>query len=90
MFTEPSFHNKENRFWLTEMMFETANIPALYIHKSGPLSAISCAWSTAMVVDSGHAYTYFVPVHEGYAIDKSMAWFPVAGKLISDVIEQYI
>ena len=55
------------------MMFETANLPAMFIHKSGPLSAISCARSTAMIVDSGQAYTYFVPVHEGYVLDKTMS-----------------
>lgn len=90
MFTEPSFHNKKNRFKLTEAMFESANIPAMFINKSGPLSAISCAWSTAMIVDSGHNYTYFVPVHEGYVLDKTMARFPVAGRMISEVIDMYL
>ena len=55
------------------MMFETANLPAMFIHKNGPLSAISCARSTAMIVDSGHTFTNFVPVHEGYVLDKSMS-----------------
>jgi len=43
-----------------------------------------------MIVDSGYAYTYFVPVHEGYVLDKAMSKYQVGGKVISEVIELYL
>jgi actin-related protein len=39
LFTEPSYHNKEMRIKLTEIMFEKYSIPAIYISKSAVLSA---------------------------------------------------
>jgi actin-related protein len=47
----------------------------MFINKSASLSAIASARSTAMVLDSGYGYTYFVPVHEGFILDKAMMKF---------------
>jgi actin-related protein len=71
LFSEPSLHNKENRVRLTELMFEKYSIPAMFICKSAVLSAFSCGRSTSLVFDSGHNNTYAVPVHDGYALQKS-------------------
>jgi len=62
----------------------------MYISKSAPLSAISSARSTAMIVDSGHGYTYFAPVHDGYVLDKAMLKYPVGGSMISEAIETFL
>lgn len=62
----------------------------MFINKSAPLSAFSSARSTAMIVDSGFGYTYFVPVHEGFVLEKAMTKFQIGGKLISQVIETYL
>lgn len=72
LFTEPTLHNKENRLKLTEIMFETYGIPAMFICKSAVLSAFSCGRSTCLVFDSGHNSTYAVPVHDGYSLQKSI------------------
>ena len=52
-------------------MFEKYDIPAMFICKSAVLSAFSCGRSTSLVFDSGHFNTYAVPVHDGYALQKS-------------------
>jgi actin-related protein len=72
LFSEPSLHNKENRIKLTETMFEKYSISAMFICKSAVLSAFSNGRSTCLVFDSGHNNTYAVPVHEGYALQKSI------------------
>jgi actin-related protein len=71
LFSEPSLHNKESRVKLTELMFEKYSIPAMFICKSAVLSSFSCGRSTSLVFDSGHFNTYAVPVHDGYALQKS-------------------
>ena len=83
LFTEPSLHNKENRIKLTEMMFEKYGIPAMFICKSAVLSAFSCGRSTCLVFDSGHSSTYAVPVHDGYALQKSMLKCDLAGDWVT-------
>jgi actin-like protein 6A len=84
LFSEPSLHNKENRLKLTEMMFEKYSIPAMFICKSAVLSAFSCGRSTCLVFDSGHSSTYAVPVHDGYALQKAMIKFDIAGNYLTN------
>lgn len=77
LFAEPSIHNKEFRCKLTEFIFEKYGVPAVYICKSAVLSAFSCGRSTCLVLDSGHNSTYAVPVHDGYALQKSKKIFSI-------------
>lgn len=90
VFTEPNKRNKENRLKLTEVMFETAQIPAMYIHKSAPLSAFSAAKSTAVILDSGVNQTSIVSVHEGYVMEKAMLVSNLGGKMMDDVLKGYL
>jgi actin-like protein 6A len=83
IFSEPSLHNKENRIKLTEFMFEKYGLPGIFICKSAVLSTFSCGRSTALVFDSGHSSTYAVPVHDGYALQKSLIKFDVAGNWVT-------
>lgn len=84
LFTEPSLHNKENRLKLTEFMFEKYEIPAMFICKSAVLSSFSCGRSTCLVFDSGHNMTYAVPVHDGYALQKSIIKTDLAGNWVTN------
>lgn len=90
LFTEPSLHNKENRIKLTEMMFEKYSVPAMFICKSAVLSAFSSGRSTCLVFDSGHTSTYAVPIHDGYALQKSMIKFDLAGNYITNELLKYV
>ena len=90
LFTEPSLHNKEHRIKLTEFMFEKYRIPAFFICKSAVLSAFSCGRSTCLVFDSGHNNTYAVPVHDGYALQKSLMKSDVAGDYITNIVREKI
>ena len=88
LFSEPSFHNKQNRIKLTEFMFEKYKIPAIYICKSAVLSGFSCGRSTCLVFDSGHNTTYAVPVCEGYALQKCLIKKNIAGDWITTQVEK--
>jgi actin-related protein len=90
IFSEPSLHNKEHRIKLTEFMFEKYQIPAIYICKSAVLSSFSCGRSTCLVFDSGHNFTYSVPVSEGYALQKSLLKSDIAGLYINNLVRQKI
>ena len=90
IFSEPSLHNKEHRIKLTEFMFEKYQIPAIYICKSAVLSSFSCGRSTCLVFDSGHNFTYSVPVSEGKKKKKSLLKSDIAGLYINNLVRQKI
>jgi len=72
------------------MMFEKYGIPAMFICKSSVLSAFSCGRSTCLVFDSGHSMTYAVPVHDGYALQKSMLKFDIAGNWVTSELQKLV
>jgi actin-related protein len=90
LFSEPSLHNKDNRIKLTEMMFEKYSLPAMFICKSAVLSAFSCGRSTCLVFDSGHNNTYAVPVNDGYALQKCLLKYDIAGNYVTNELGKFI
>ncbi|MCQ2815913.1 MAG: actin family protein [archaeon] len=88
LFVEPSLHNKEYRINITTRLFEKYNIPALYISKSAVLSAFSCGKSNCLIFDSGHSNTYAVPIHDGYALQKSLIKSNIAGNYITHLVKE--
>lgn len=59
---------KNNREKMTEIMFETFNVPSLYIACQAVLSLYSTGRTTGLVLDSGEGVTSTVPIYEGYAL----------------------
>ena len=58
---------------MAEVMFESFNIPQLYINIQAILSLYSTGRTTGVVLDSGDGVTHIVPVYEGeYEADRSI------------------
>jgi actin len=53
---------------MTEIMFETFEVPAFYLANQAVLSLFSSGKSTGLVLDAGDSVTHIVPVFEGHAI----------------------
>jgi len=94
--TEPPLNPPENREFLAEVMFETFNIPGLYIAVQAVL-ALAASWTskqvkertlTGTVIDSGDGVTHVIPVAEGYVIGSSIKSMPLAGRTVSQFIQQ--
>jgi len=92
LLAEPPFNIKANREKITEIMFEKLEIPALFLAKNPVLSAFSTGKSSALVVDSGAGVTSVTPVHDGYALQKSLYKSSLAGNILTNeylkIIEQ--
>ena len=74
MFTEPPLNTPENREYTAEIMFESFNIPGLYIAVQAVLS-LAASWTrtqkserplTGIVIDSGDGVTHVIPVVRQY------------------------
>jgi len=77
-------------------MFETFNVPGLYIAVQAVL-ALAASWTskqvtqrtlTGTVVDSGDGVTHVIPVAEGYVIGSCIKHIPIAGRDITAFVEQ--
>ena len=95
LLTEPPLNAPENREYTAEIMFETFNVPGLYIAVQAVL-ALAASWTskqvkehtlTGTVVDSGDGVTHVVPVAEGYVIGSSIKHIPLAGRDITQFVQ---
>eukprot|EP01113_Clastostelium_recurvatum_P042542 TRINITY_DN68_c0_g2_i2.p1 TRINITY_DN68_c0_g2~~TRINITY_DN68_c0_g2_i2.p1 ORF type:complete len:436 (-),score=164.91 TRINITY_DN68_c0_g2_i2:148-1404(-) len=96
LLTEPPLNAPENREYTAEIMFETFNVPGLYIAVQAVL-ALAASWTskavkertlTGTVIDSGDGVTHVIPVAEGYVIGSSIKHIPIAGRDISGFVQQ--
>eukprot|EP00178_Gracilaria_changii_P006017 TRINITY_DN20342_c0_g1_i1.p1 TRINITY_DN20342_c0_g1~~TRINITY_DN20342_c0_g1_i1.p1 ORF type:complete len:420 (-),score=72.10 TRINITY_DN20342_c0_g1_i1:98-1357(-) len=95
LLTEPPLNAPENREYTAEIMFETFNVPGLYIAVQAVL-ALAASWTsknvkertlTGTVIDSGDGVTHVIPVAEGYVIGSSIKHIPLAGRDITGNIQ---
>lgn len=97
LLTEPPLNTPENREFTAEIMFETFNVPGLYIAVQAVL-ALAASWTssksertlTGTVVDSGDGVTHIIPVAEGYVIGSSIKHIPIAGRDITYFVQQLL
>lgn len=96
LLTEPPLNQPENREFTAEVMFETFNVPGLYIAVQAVL-ALAASWTskqvtertlTGTVIDSGDGVTHVIPVAEGYVIGSSIKHIPLAGRDITAFVQQ--
>jgi actin-related protein 3 len=98
LLTEPPLNPPENREYTAEIMFETFNVPGLYIAVQAVL-ALAASWTsskttsrtlTGTVIDSGDGVTHVIPVAEGYVIGSCIKHIPLAGRSITQFIQQLL
>jgi len=96
LLTEPPLNAPENREFTAEIMFETFNVPGLYIAVQAVL-ALAASWTsknvkertlTGTVIDSGDGVTHVIPVAEGYVIGSSIKHIPLAGRDMTAFVQQ--
>jgi len=97
LLTEPPLNTPENREFTAEIMFETFNVPALYIAVQAVLALCASLLTkqdkggktnsvTGTVIDSGDGVTHIIPVVEGYVIGSCIKHIPLAGRKVTDFI----
>jgi len=90
----------ENREYTAEIMFETFNVPGLYIAVQAVLALCASlltkqdattgknASVTGTVIDSGDGVTHIIPVVEGYVIGSCIKHIPLAGRDVTNFMIQ--
>jgi actin-related protein 3 len=100
LLTEPPLNTPENREYTAEIMFETFNVPGLYIAVQAVLALCASLLTkqdkggkaqgvTGTVIDSGDGVTHIIPVFEGYVIGSCIKHIPLAGRDVTNfIVEQ--
>jgi len=98
LLTEPPLNTPENREYTAEIMFESFNVPGLYIAVQAVLSLAATLRKkqsqsgnlTGVVIDSGDGVTHVIPVAEGYVIGSCIKHIPIAGRSITSFIQHLL
>lgn len=90
MLTETSLNPKADRERITEIMFDTFNVPYLYLHIQAVLALLASGRTTGVVVDSGESISHVVPIFESYAIPHATVKIPIGGRNITDYLRKIL
>ncbi|EWS71403.1 actin (macronuclear) [Tetrahymena thermophila SB210] len=84
MLTESAMTPKLYREKMTNIMFETFDVPSFYVQIQAVLSLYSSCGVTGIVLDSGEGVTNAVPIFEGCALRHAIQKNYLAGRDLTD------
>ena len=84
LISEPILNAKEEREKSAQIMFETFNVPSLYIANQGVLSLYSTGRVIGVDLESGDGVTQIVPIYEGFYISHAVQRIDIGGKDLTD------
>merc|ERR1712093_560518 len=86
LLTEAPMNPRENRERMTQVMFESFNVPATFIAMQAVLALYASGRTTGVVVDCGDGVSHTVPIYEGYAMPHSIQRMDLAGKDLTNYL----
>ncbi|KAI6649634.1 actin [Oopsacas minuta] len=90
LLTESPLNPRTNRDKIMEIMFETFNIPSLYIAKQPVLSLYASGRTTGIVYDSGYNASHTVPIFEGNTLTHAINTADISGRDVTEHLIQLL
>eukprot|EP01084_Bolivina_argentea_P227624 384433_1 len=88
--TEPPLNAKTHREKMTQIAFETFNVPLFQISNQAALTLYNSGKTIGLVVESGASATNIVPIYEGYCLPHAVYRMDIGGFDITEYLRKLL